>query len=127
MKRGDLFMYEFIQTNFWSIIVVLVALIVICVLFFVAKGKYRKVAKSMLLSIVVTAERRFGDGTGEIKFAYVAEKLYETLPPIIQLLFTEKDIANLINEAVEKMKAYLTDNPQANSIITGETNNTPEE
>ena len=102
-----------------SIIVIIAIFAVAAVLFFIAKGKYRKIAKRILLSLVVAAEQQFGGKTGEIKFSYVAEKLHEKLPFVVQLLFTEKDIANMIAEAVCKMKEILTDNPEASSAITG--------
>lgn len=112
-------MENFVNEHLGSIIIALAFLIVVAILFFIAKGKYRKTAKQMLLSLVVAAEKQFGGGTGEIKFSYVAEKLYEKMPFIIQLLFTSTDIANMIEEAVEKMKQYLADNPEANLAITG--------
>jgi hypothetical protein len=102
-----------------SIIIAFVFVAVIAVLFFAAKGKYRKVAKHILLSLVLAAEKRFGGGTGEIKFAVVADALYERLPFIVQILFTENDIAKMIEEAVDRMKEILKDNPQASMAITG--------
>lgn len=112
-------MENFVMEYLGSIIVALVFIITVAVLFFAAKGKYRKVAKQILLSLVVAAEQQFGGKTGEVKFSYVAEKLYEKLPVIIQILFTEKDIANMIEDAVDKMKQLLTDNPEAAQNITG--------
>lgn len=102
-----------------SVIVVLIFVIVMAILFFIAKGKYRKIAKQMLLSLVVAAEQKFGDKTGTVKFAYVAEKLYDKMPLIIQILFTETDIANMIEEAVDKMKKFLEETPEASLAITG--------
>lgn len=102
-----------------SIIVIIAILAVVAVLFFVAKGKYRKIAKRILLSLVVAAEQQFGGKTGEVKFSYVAEKLHEKLPFVVQLLFTEKEIANMIEEAVDKMKKFLEENPDTASSITG--------
>ena len=112
-------MVEFITENLGSIIFILAVLAAVIVLSFVAKGKYRKVAKRILLSLVVAAEQQFGGKTGEVKFSYVAEKLHEKLPFIVQILFTEKDIANMIEEAVDKMKQYLADNPEASDMIIG--------
>lgn len=111
-------MLQFITENM-GIIAVLAVLVVAVALLFVAKGKYRKVAKQILLSLVLAAEKRFGGGTGEIKFAVVADALYERLPFIVQILFTEKDISRMIEEAVEKMKEILKDNPKAAVAITG--------
>jgi len=110
---------NFFTEHIGSIIVIIAVLAIVAVMFFVAKGKYRKVAKQILLSLVVRAETKFGSGTGEVKFSYVAEKLYEKMPLIVQILYTEKDIANMIEEAVAKMKQYLADNPNASASIIG--------
>lgn len=112
-------MENFITEHLGSIIVVLVLLALAVVLFFIAKGRYRHVAKQLLLSLVVAAEQKFGGGTGEIKFSYVAEKLYEKMPAIIQLLFSANDIAKMIEEAVTKMKEWLEENPEAACTIIG--------
>lgn len=92
-----------------SLIFIAVVLAVSAILFFVAKGKYRKIAKQILLSLVVAAEKQFGGGTGDIKFSYVCKTLYETMPFIVRFLFTTTDIANMIEEAVSRMKEYLSD------------------
>lgn len=92
-----------------SIIFLAVILAIIATVFFVTKGKYRKIAKQILLSLVVAAEKQFGGGTGEIKFSYVWEKLYERMPFVVRLLFTADDIANMIEDAVSYMKAYLSE------------------
>ena len=104
-------MKQFIIENIWAIIPLLLIVIVAVVLLFVAKGKYRGIARQILLSLVVTAENAFGGGTGEIKFSYVAERLYAVMPPLVRLLFSEKDIANMIEDAVDKMKEYLANHP----------------
>ena len=112
-------MGQFMIENLGSIIAILAVLAVAVALLFVAKGKYRKVAKQILLSLVLAAEKKFGGKTGEIKFAVVADALYERLPFIVQILFTEKDVANMIEEAVDKMKEVLAANPEAARAITG--------
>ncbi len=105
-------MENFINENLVSIIVFLVVCATAIVLCFVAKGRYRKAAKQILLSLVIAAENKFGGGTGKIKFSYVAEKLYEKMPVIVQILFTAEDIADMIEVAVEDMKEYLAENPE---------------
>jgi hypothetical protein len=112
-------MTEFIMRNLDSIIVIFAVLIAVVVLYFAAKGKYRKVSKRILLSLVVAAERQFGEKTGEVKFSYVAEKLHEKMPFIVQILYTEKDIANMIEDAVDEMKELLTNNPETATSLTG--------
>lgn len=102
-------MQQFLTENI-LVIAILAVLVIVCVaLLFIAKGRYRKIAKQILLSLVVTAEKAFGGKTGEIKFSYVAERLYSIMPSLVRLLFSEKDIANMIEEAVDRMKQYLND------------------
>lgn len=115
-------MENFMTEHFGTIIVAIALLGLAAVLYFAAKGKYRKVAKQILLSLVVTAEKQFGGGTGAIKYSYVSEKLYEKMPNVIQLMFSANDIANMIEDAVDKMKEFLADNPEAASTITGAPN-----
>ncbi len=112
-------MEQFITENMGNILTILAVLAVAVILLFVAKGKYRKAAKQMLLALVMAAEKQFGSGTGEVKYAVVAEALYDRLPFLAQLVFTEKDISRLIEEAVDKMKKVLATNPAAARAITG--------
>jgi len=65
-------------------------------------------AKTILLHLVTEAEKKWGGGTGEIKFSAVAEALYEKLPSAARFLLSGKTIASLIESAVEKMKQYLS-------------------
>lgn len=112
-------MENFINEHLGIIIVVAALLAIAAVLFFIAKGKYRKTAKQILLSLVVAAEKEFGGGTGEIKFSAVAERLYEKMPDIVQIIFSANDIAKMIEESVDKMKEYLAENPQAQQLVEG--------
>ena len=102
-------MEYFLTEPLASIIFLAVVLAIAAILLFVAKGKYRKIAKQILLSLVVSAEKKFGGGTGDVKFSYVWEKLYERMPFIVRLLFTADDIANMIEDAVSHMKECLSE------------------
>lgn len=68
-----------------------------------------KEAKMILLHLVSEAEERWGGGTGEIKFSEVACRLYEILPQAARCVLSTKTIASLIENAVEQMKAILTE------------------
>ena len=103
-----------------SIIIVAVLLVLAVVLCFVAKGKYRKTAKQILLNLVIAAEKKFGNGMGEIQYANVVAAFYDKMPLILQILFTEKEVSDMIEEAVDKMKEFLASNPNASNYITGE-------
>lgn len=110
-------MKEFITNNLFSIIVVAVLAIIVVVFWFAGKGKYRSKAKQILLALVIAAEEKYGGGTGEIKFAYVAEKLYALMPGVFQVLFSAETIAGWIEEAVEYMKKYLSENEDAAEVV----------
>lgn len=116
-------MGEFIHEHFNSIVTVLVCLVVLGVLILLTKSKYSAVAKRILLSLVVAAEEKYGGGTGEIKFSYVAEKLHDKLPLLAQLVLTERDISSLIEDAVTRMKDYLSESTIAVNAVWNEDNN----
>lgn len=82
-------------------------LVVIGIMLFLYKSGKKEIVKKIVLDLVVRAEKALGSGTGELKYAWVVGELYRKLPPIIQLLFTDKDIDNFIDEGVEKLKTYL--------------------
>lgn len=105
-------MEYFLTEPLASIIFLAVVLAIAAILFFVAKGKNRKIAKQILLSLVVAAEKQFGGGTGDIKFSYVWEKLYERMPFVVRLLFTADEIADMIEEAVSYMKERLSEDEE---------------
>lgn len=74
----------------------------------------RKGAKSgvseMLFYLVTRAEKEFGAGTGEIKYAGVVTWLYERMPAFFRIVLSKKEIDTLIETAVGKMKEYLKQN-----------------
>lgn len=101
--------------NYWGIILLVVFIIVA---FIVAiKIGYKKQIKQLLLALVVKAEKEYGSGTGKVKFSAVCEWVYEKLPSLARLFISAKDIENLIEDAVDYMKEYLSENPQANKIV----------
>lgn len=110
-------MKEWIMENLPSIILSVLYIVFVITLWFALKGKYRSKAKQMLLALVIAAEERYGGGTGDIKFSYVAERLYEIMPSIFHLFFTSTDIAILIDDAVKKMKEYLSNNEKAAAMV----------
>lgn len=101
-------MKEFIMENLVTIIIVVIFIAVVLIFWFAGKGKYRDKAKQMLLALVIAAEEKYGSGTGEIKFAYVAERIYNIMPTPFQFMFSAETIAKWIEEAVEYMKKYLS-------------------
>lgn len=73
--------------------------------------------RNMLLYLVTEAEVTFGDGTGEIKYAAVVTWAHERLPTFFKMLFTEKQIDKMIEDAVRNLTQYLEGNPELQAII----------
>ena len=63
------------------------------------------------------AEEKYGGGTGEIKFSYVAQKIYDIMPSWLQIFFSAETIAGWIEDAVTAMKEYLSSNEEAATKI----------
>lgn len=107
-------MTSFIVSNWGSVLFILLA--ITALIFLYKRGAKKKVFK-ILFYLVTVAEEEFGGGTGQLKFAAVTTWIYERLPAITKLLFTTKQIDNMIEDAVERMKDYLKTNEQARNLI----------
>ena len=99
-------MIEFIKTYYVEIIAAVLLVGAVVLMFY--KG-YRKQAKAIVLSLVAAAEKKWGGGTGEIKYSEVSSALYEKLPAFAKLLLNESTVSKLIEGAVSKLKTFLTD------------------
>ncbi|OLS02190.1 hypothetical protein [Tissierella creatinophila] len=97
-------MLNFIKLNISSILVVL--LFIVGLLFLYKRNK-KDFVRQVVLSLVVQAEKALGSGTGELKYAMVIEELYITLPTIVRLLITKKELDTLIENSVDYLKEYL--------------------
>ena len=91
----------------WISIVLIIGL-VLFLGYLYAKG-HKGVVKKIILSLVVQAEKALGSKTGELKYAYVVEKVYDKLPFIVTMFFTKAELNNLIESAVNKLKSILSD------------------
>lgn len=92
---------QFLAANWDSVLVVLAFLVLVVVL--IKRGE-TKVLKKILFNLVTQAEKQFGSGTGELKFAAVADWIYQRIPAVMKLLFTEQDIADMIEAVLEEAK-----------------------
>lgn len=97
-------MLEFIKLNLSSILAVL--LLIVGLLFIYKRGK-KDLVRQVVLSLVVQAEKALGSGTGELKYAMVVENIYKVFPIILTLLFSKKELDNLIEGSVQYIKEYL--------------------
>lgn len=105
-------------TAYWDSILLVVLVIAGCGV--AIRVGYKKQVKQMLLYLVTKAEKEFGGGTGQIKFAAVVSWIYERLPAIARLFLTADTIGKLIETAVTKMKEYLAANNEAAKLVEGE-------
>ena len=92
---------QFLAANWDSVLVVLAFLVLVVVL--IKRGE-TKVLKKILFNLVTQAEKQFGSGTGELKFAAVADWIYQRIPAVLKLLFTSKDIETMIESVLEEAK-----------------------
>jgi len=107
-------MVEFLVANWDSVLFVVIA--IVALVFMYRRGAKKKVF-DILFYLVTVAEEEFGGGTGQLKFAAVTTWIYDRLPAITKLLFTAKQIDNMIEEAVARMKEYLESNEHARVLI----------
>ena len=109
----------FLAANWDSVLVVVAFLALVVVL--IKRGE-TKVLKKILFNLVTQAEKQFGSGTGELKFAAVADWIYQRIPAVLKLLFTEKDIATMIEAVLEEAKkAWGTNENLKEYVETAET------
>ena len=107
-------MIDILLNNLDSVAVVIAFLVL--VVFMLKRGAVKQV-NTMLFYLVTEAEKAFGGGTGELKYAAATTWLYQQLPAILTMLFTDKQIDWMIEDAVDKMKKYLEQNSQAQVLI----------
>ena len=111
--------------NWDSVLVVVAFLAVVVVL--IKRGE-TKILKQILFNLVTQAEKQFGSGTGSLKYAAVADWIYQRIPAVLKLLFTSSDIEKMIEAALEEakkawganenLKGYI-DTPSVESLLVG--------
>ena len=111
--------------NWDSVLVVVAFLAVVVVL--IKRGE-TKILKQILFNLVTQAEKQFGSGTGSLKYAAVADWIYQRIPAVLKLLFTSSDIEKMIEAALEEakkawganenLKGYI-DTPSLESLLVG--------
>lgn len=115
----------FLAANWDSVLVVVAFLAVVVVL--IKRGE-TKILKQILFNLVTQAEKQFGSGTGSLKYAAVADWIYQRIPAVLKLLFTSSDIEKMIEDVLEEakkawganenLKGYI-DTPSVESLLVG--------
>lgn len=88
--------------NYWDSILIVIGFIIL-VLVLIKRGEM-VILKQILFNLVTKAEQMYGDGTGKLKYAAVADWLYQRIPVVLKFLFTAKDIENMIESVLEAAK-----------------------
>ena len=115
----------FLAENWDSVLVIVAFLVLVVVL--IKRGE-TKILKQILFNLVTQAEKQFGSGTGSLKYAAVADWIYQRIPAVLKLLFTSSDIEKMIEAALEEakkawganenLKGYI-DTPSVESLLVG--------
>lgn len=115
----------FLAKNWDSVLVVIAFLALVVAL--IKRGE-TKILKQILFNLVTQAEKQFGSGTGSLKYAAVADWIYQRIPAVLKLLFTSSDIEKMIEAALEEakkawganenLKGYI-DTPSVGSLLVG--------
>ena len=115
----------FLAKNWDSVLVVVAFLALVVVL--IKRGE-TKILKQILFTLVTQAAKQFGSGTGSLKYAAVADWIYQRIPAVLKLLFTSSDIEKMIEAALEEakkawganenLKGYI-DTPSVESLLVG--------
>lgn len=101
--------------RYWDSILVVI-LFALFLLYLIKKGAIKQV-NEILFYLVTEAEKQFGGGTGQLKYAAVVAWLYERLPLVTKFLITAKQLDEMIEESVHRMKDYLEKNKDARLLI----------
>ena len=110
----------------WDSVLVVVAFLALVVML-IKRGE-TKILKQILFNLVTQAEKQFGSGTGSLKYAAVADWIYQRIPAVLKLLFTSSDIEKMIEAALEEakkawganenLKGYI-ETPSVESLLVG--------
>lgn len=83
-------------------------LFVLLVIYLISKNQI-KILRHTAYMLVTEVEnnKEFGRGTGDRKYAKVADEIYMRIPTILKLFITPKVIGELIDAAVQLMKEKM--------------------
>lgn len=93
----------------WDII--LAVIVVIAAIIYAIKTGNGKLLRAILFAAVTAAEKEFGGGTGELKKSTVLSWVYEKLPSILKMLFSETQLSVMIENALAEAKEKWKENP----------------
>lgn len=107
---------NFLVSNWDSILIVVCLAVALGFLY--VKGQ-KNIVYKILYSLVTEAERQFGGGTGELKQAYVIEKIYNALPAVLKTFLTAERLGKWVDEGLEAAKEKWAQNSSVSGYIEG--------
>lgn len=107
---------EFMAAHWDSILLILCTCLILGVLYF--RGQ-KKIVYKILYALVTEAEKQFGGGTGELKQAYVIEKLYSALPAVLKALVTAEQLEAWVDDVLIMAKEKWKQNANIDGYIKG--------
>lgn len=99
--------FAFLAENWDSLLAVLAFVALAVVL--IRRGEKAKL-QQILFYLVTQAEKEFGAGTGKLKYATVADWIYQRIPAVLQIFFTAADISDMIENELTKAKERWSKN-----------------
>jgi hypothetical protein len=105
---------HFLLQNWDSILVLLIVLAVIIAL--IAKKQYAILDKIVFV-LVTEAEKKYGSGTGSVKFAAVVDWLYPKIPALVRLFVTSSQLEKLIERVLAEAQKKWSSNADLSTYI----------
>lgn len=94
-----------LMMQYWDDIALVVIFVIVMVIL-VKNGK-KTLVQRIVYALVVEAEKVLGSGTGAEKKAWAIAAIYQRLPYLLRLIFSQKDIESFIEDGVQKLKKAL--------------------
>ena len=95
---------EFLLTNWQSMLVVGIFIVVAGLLWF--RG-YKKQVSLVILKMIKIAEDKYEHGENATKLNYVVNQVHKSLPEVMKFFITEETLIKWINKLVEETKDWL--------------------
>lgn len=96
--------------------VVLVAVVLAIIIYLIKTGQ-TKILKQIAVKLVTDAEGECGSGTGVLKLSEVVGKLYDKLPSVLRILFTEKQLVDITEGVLAEAKKKWEANQNVTTYI----------
>ncbi|MCM1216864.1 MAG: hypothetical protein NC331_14520 [Lachnospiraceae bacterium] len=86
------------------------------ILYLIKTGQ-TKILKKIAIRLVTEAEGELGNGTGIFKQAAVIEWLYDKIPAVLKIFFSQRDLEKLVDTVVEEVKKKWESNADIQEYI----------